>query len=97
MQGEHMPCECKIDSEELGHMNEALIDEMIRFNAALVRGAFVLFHAKAGDRQVLGVETSGWYVCSTPEGQSVKFKGANDDIWADLLRQAGVDRHPHFP
>jgi hypothetical protein len=61
----------KIDSEELRRTNEALIDEMVRFNTALERGANVLFHAKAGDRQVLGVETGGWYVCRTPEGQTV--------------------------
>jgi hypothetical protein len=86
----------KTDSEELQRTNEALIDEMVRFNAALERGAQVLFHAKAGDRQVLGVETGGWYVCLTPEGQTVKFKGDNDAVWADLLRQAGVARHPYF-
>ena len=86
----------KIDSEEVRRTNEALIDEIVRFNAALERGADVLFHAKAGDRQVLGVETGGWYVCRTPEGQIVKFKGDNDAVWADLLRQAGVDRHPYF-
>ena len=91
-----MTRQSKIDSEELRHTNEALIDEMVRFNAALARGARVLFHANAGDRQVLGVETGGWYVCRTPEGQSVKFKGDNDAIWADLLRQACVDRHPYF-
>jgi hypothetical protein len=81
---------------ELRRENEALFDEMTRFNAALARGARVLFHAKAGDRQVLGVETGGWYVCHTPDGQTVKFKGNNDAVWADLLRQASVDRHPYF-
>ena len=39
----------KADSEELRRTNEALVDEMTRFNAALVRGVHVLFHAKAGD------------------------------------------------
>jgi hypothetical protein len=85
-----------IGAEELWRTNEALIDEMIRFNDAIESGAHVVFHAKAGDRQVVGVETGGWYVCRTPEGQIVKFKGENDTVWADLLRQAGVDRHPYF-
>jgi hypothetical protein len=34
----------KIDSEKLRRSNEALIDEMVRFNAALERGAYVRFH-----------------------------------------------------
>jgi hypothetical protein len=86
----------KIDADELRRTNEALIDEMTRFNAALVHGVYVIFHAKAGDRQVLRVETGGWYVCRDPEGKIVKFKGDPDSVWADLLRQAGVDRHPYF-
>ena len=86
----------KVDSEELRRTNEALADEMVRLNAALERGAYVVFHAKAGDRQVLGVEAGGWYVCRGPEGQTLKFKGDPDDVWADLLQQAGVDRHPYF-
>jgi hypothetical protein len=31
-----------------------------------------------------------------PEGQTLKFKGDPDTVWADLLRQAGVDRHAYF-
>jgi len=38
----------KINAEELQRMNEALLDAMSRFNAALERGAYVVFHAKAG-------------------------------------------------
>jgi hypothetical protein len=86
----------KMVTETVRRENEALIDEMSRFNAALACGAHVMFHAKAGDRQVLGVETGGWYVCRTPEGQTVKYKGDPDSVWADLLRQAGVTRHPYF-
>jgi hypothetical protein len=86
----------KMATEKLRCENEALIDEMVRFNAALVHGAHVILHAKAGDRQVLRVETGGWYVCRDPEGKIVKFKGDPDAIWADLLRQAGVNRHPRF-
>jgi hypothetical protein len=86
----------KLDAEELQCTNEALLDEMRRFNAALERGAYVVFHAKAGDRQVLRVETGGWYVCRGPEGQTLKFKGDPDAVWADLLQQAGVDRHSYF-
>jgi hypothetical protein len=54
----------KMVTETVRRENEALIDEMSRFNAALACGAHVMFHAKAGDRQVLGVETGGWYVGS---------------------------------
>ena len=86
----------KADSEELRRTNEALVDEMTRFNAALVRGTHVVFHAKAGDYRVVGVEAGGWYVCRTAEGQTLKFKGDPDGVWADLLRQAGVNRHPYF-
>jgi hypothetical protein len=86
----------QIDGEELRHTNEALIDEMTRFNAALARGAYVVFHAQAGDYRVVGVETGGWYVCRTAEGQTLKFKGDPNAVWADLLRQAGVYRHPYF-
>ena len=84
------------DGEELRRTNEALIDEMTRFNAAVARGAHVVFHARAGDYRVVGVETGGWYVRRTAEGQTLKFKGNPDAVWADLLRQAGVDRHPYF-
>jgi hypothetical protein len=84
------------DAEELQRTNEALIDEMVRFNAALERGAHVVFHARAGDLQVLRVETGGWYVCRGLEGQTLKFKGDPDAVWADLLQQAGVERHPCF-
>jgi hypothetical protein len=91
-----MACQRKPDSEELRRTNEALVDEMTRFNAALVRGAYVVFHAKAGDYRVVGVETGGWYVCLTAEGQTLKFKGDPDGVWTDLLRQAGVNRHPYF-
>jgi hypothetical protein len=86
----------KIGAEGLQRTNDALVDEMFRFNAALERGAHVFFHAKAGDREVISVEMGGWYVCRTPEGETVKFKGNNDATWADLLRQAGVNRHPYF-
>jgi hypothetical protein len=84
------------DGEELRRTNEVLIDEMTRFNAALARGTHVVFHARAGDYRVVGVETGGWYDCRTAEGQMLKFKGDPDAVWADLLRQAGVDRHPYF-
>jgi hypothetical protein len=86
----------RIAAETLRRENEALIDEMSRFNAALVRGAHVVFHAKACDHRVVGVETGGWYVCRTAEGQTLKFKGDPDSVWADLLCQAGVNRHPYF-
>jgi hypothetical protein len=86
----------KMATETLRRENEALIDEMSRFNAALARGAHVVFHAKAGDHRVVGVEAGGWYVCRTTEGQTLKFKGEPNSIWADLLRQAGVNRHPCF-
>jgi hypothetical protein len=83
-------------AETLRRENEALLDEMTRFNAALADGAHVLFHAKSGDHRVARVETGGWYVCSTAEGQTLKFKGDPDDVWADLLRQAGVSRHSYY-
>jgi len=86
----------KMAAETLRRENEALIDEMTRFNIALARGAHVVFHAKAGDHRVVGVEAGGWYVCRGPEGQTLKFKGEPDSVWADLLRQAGVNRHPYF-
>jgi hypothetical protein len=86
----------KMAAETLRCENETLMDEMTRFNAALACGANVLFHAKSGDYRVVGVETGGWYVCCTAEGQTLKFKGDPDGVWADLLRQAGVDRHPYF-
>jgi hypothetical protein len=67
-----MACRHKIDAEELQRTNEALLDEMRRFNAALERGAYVVFHAKAGDRQVLRVETGGWYGLPRSRGPDVE-------------------------
>ena len=59
----------KMVTETVRRENEALIDEMSRFNAALACGAHVMFHAKAGDRQVTAWRQEGGTCAAPPRGR----------------------------
>ena len=76
----------------LDNIKIALTYERTRFNVALAYGTKVTLTTAFGDFTVESVDSEHWYY--TKEGRS--FCGSNDGKWTDLLRQAGVTRHPLF-
>jgi hypothetical protein len=79
----------------------AAADERERFNAACADGARPIISTWSGRHVVTEVSARWWYT-AYPEGQQPdelntrRWLGRNDEVWADLLAQVGVERHPYF-
>jgi hypothetical protein len=67
-------------------------EERRRFREAIGKGAKPILKTAFGPYTVTGVSEDWWY--STTAGAS--FCGCNDHGWADMMKQAGVARHPLF-
>ena len=79
----------------LAAVNEALHDERSRFNKAIDNGARVMLHTFNGDYLVAFITPQFEYFTPTSNGGwGNHWAGCNDGTWADLLKQAGVKRHP---
>ena len=83
-------------------VTNAAADERARFNEACASGARPIITTHSGRWVVTHVSYDFWYT-TYPEGGNPEdifgrrsWSGANDATWADLLRQAGVARHPHW-
>lgn len=94
------PQKCQSD-ERRQAVAKACADEIRRFNEALSRGAQPVTQTAFGAYRVLGISPD--FVLQTcPQGarpnwaNTRSFYIANDGRWAELLRQAGVERHPLF-
>lgn len=73
-------------------------DERARFNAAIQNGAVVKLHTFSGEYVVDYVNEDWWYIthdATQPRGMFNQHHwcGCNDSKWADLMRQAGVERN----
>ncbi|KKL14133.1 hypothetical protein LCGC14_2518790 [marine sediment metagenome] len=82
-------------------VHEAVTDEHTRFNKALGNGAMVYMDTFAGRYRVTGAR--GFDITSVPVYQDGREGGdqrtwmlANDSRWAQLLKEAGVERNPLF-
>lgn len=85
-------------------INLASIEERLQFNKAIENGANVYLRTqigeyKTGEYKVRYIDKDWQY---HTEGTCVKdlcgkiFEGCNDEVWADLLMQAKVERHKIF-
>lgn len=75
----------------------AVSDEMVRFNAAISRGAIARLSNGEQVASVGNYPYDWMYSCPKANGGfGQTFYGANDGTWASLLAQAGVARHPLF-
>jgi hypothetical protein len=89
----------QLERERLERVTEACVDERRRFNAAIAAGAQISLTVATYEEplRVSGVDSNWWY--HTPAGNGgfgCSWAGCNDGTWSDLLRQAGVARHPLF-
>ena len=82
-------------------VSAACADEISRFNAAVAAGAVAILPTFAGPYRISQMRSDFWAIGYKPEyfGQYMYQSSwcmCNDGAWADLLRQAGVERHPLF-
>ena len=82
-------------------VHEAILDESARLHESIERGATAVLATAFGPHQVDRIIGDMWAMCypvgSRPGAFTNRsFALCNDDAWADLLRQAGVSRHPLF-
>mgnify|MGYP001576462373 CR=1 FL=1 len=96
------------NKEKLARMQgivAALATERTCFNNAVRDGAVAILKTAFGDYQVEDVDSNHWYHCRPAGKEMVRrsddwsyrhFAGCNDGKWADLLRQANIQRHPLF-
>ena len=91
----------KEKNEQMAQIMEALRIEYSLFRQALENGIEVILPTAFGPYIVDGISPDHQY-SSHPQGSTTNdynhrtFYGCNDGAWADLLRQAGVERHPLF-
>jgi hypothetical protein len=89
------------ERERLAQVQAALADEVSRFNQAVSAGAEVVLNTAFGP-YVVGYASRDLDITCYPAGRprdswhQRTFMLANDGRWSDLLRQAGVERHPLF-
>jgi hypothetical protein len=80
---------------------EALNTEQAQLNEAINNGVVIILKTFAGDYQIDGVDANFDYH-SHPAGSRNDYfntrtwSGCNDSKWADLLRQANIQRHSFF-
>ena len=90
----------KARDERLNQISAALADERARFNAAIYeRGIEVVMDTAFGPYVVKSVDGRHDYHTYPATGRRDEYSrrtfcGCNDGCWADLLRQAGVERNP---
>lgn len=83
----------KNTNDRLAQVLAAVADERSRFNKACKAGARPVLPTFVGPVVVTGVTPDFWFLNERGEA---RWAGANDQAWADLLAQAGVERHPLF-
>jgi hypothetical protein len=82
-------------------VSAAVEAEHVIFNAKVFQGAEAILHTAFGPYVVASVDRQ-WNYRTYPVGRGRNwldqrtFAGCNNDKWADLLRQVGVERHPLF-
>lgn len=91
----------KAKEARMAQIMEALADEKARFNHEIASGTTIILQTTFGPYTVDGVDQDFWYHTHIAGEErhnlnSRSFAGCNDGKWADLLRQAGVTRHPLF-
>ncbi len=91
----------KATAERLAKVTEALMVERMAVSQALSNGKKITLTTAFGEYELVRVSTDMWYG-TYPVGQirnqfsHRSFAGCNDGQWADILKQAGVARHPLF-
>lgn len=91
----------QITSKRAKLVAAAVQDETQRLNQALESGALVILKTAFGPYVLEYVSVDLWYH-THPAGQRRdnfnhrSFAGCNDGTWANLLKQAGVERNPLF-
>lgn len=87
-----------IAAKRLQAVFAAAADERRRMNEALHNGAAVVIRTFCGEYRVTAVSDDWWYSSLPVSGSrdSRSWCGCNDGQWADMMRQAGIDRNPLF-
>lgn len=78
----------------------AVMDEIVRLNEAIAAGRVPTLKTWGGEFPVSTISNDLWAHCKPDPNTGLKppypFMLANDNTWADLLKQAGVERNDLF-
>ena len=84
------------NNDRFVQVQNAITDEMTRFNAAIRNGAIITLKTFSGEYRVKWVDCDFWYHTDGNGGFGQSWAGCNNGKWADLLTQANVCRNPLF-